>query len=474
MPLSDNNQLRVTGEVETSRSLEYTSEVVRGIEQSMADEIPEVQMINATIGDGGRRMEAGIGTSNEFRLRIELVERNERDRSVFEVADDLRRILNDVPEITSYSAIAGSGADESDSDPIAIHLLGHDMEATTAFAEELSEFMGQVDGLRDVNISRGEHRPEFEFDFDRERLSHFELSAAQASSALRANIAGQTATQYRRDGEEYEVVLRYPEQRRTSLRDLEAMNLPTPSGHRVRVGDLGDIVEFQAPPNIEHLDRERVVTVSADLQGLALNWAIDDIEDWLDDQEIPPSIDVIIAGDFQEQQETFTEMGIILVLVIILVFLVMAAQFESLRDPFVIMFSVPFAFTGVILAALFTETPIGVMSVLGAIILVGIVVKNAIVLVDYIKLLRKRGYASSEAILEGSTARLRPVLMTTLTTALAMTPLAINVGEGAEMWQPMAVSVIGGLLFSTLVTLVLIPVVYGLVDPQATDQASSG
>ncbi len=472
MPVSDDGQITVSGELETSRSLDYTAGVVDKIEEQIAGEIPELRILNSTSGSGGGGMMIGAGSANEFQIRLRLVDRDQRDRSVFDITDQVREILDERPEVVTYAADAGSGGGGGggDAPPVAVHILGHDLDETTRLADELTAHIETIEGTRDVNSSRGDSRPEFEFVFDRDRLSHFDLTSASVASAVRGGIAGNTATEYRRDGDEFDVVVRYAKEARNSLSDIEQMSVLSPTGQRVRVQDLGEINEFEAPPNIERRDRDRVVTIEAGLHDRPLNEAIDEIQDWIDDQQLPPQQQIVVGGDFEEQQDTFAELFLILLLSVVLVYLVMAAQFESLKEPFAIMFSIPFAFTGVLLALLLTETPLSVMAFLGAIILVGIVVKNAIVLIDYIKLLRNREFTPVDAIIEGGIARLRPVLMTTATTVLAMFPLALNLGEGAEMWQPMAIAVIGGLLFSTLVTLVLVPLIYGLFDRKAVNE----
>ena len=464
MPISDDGQVRITGEVETSRSLEFTSALVEDLESQLMEAVPETEILSSTSGTGRAGMMAGAGMSNEFEIRMDVGEVDARERTVFEVADYIRDMLDEMPEVINYSVAAGTGAGGGGGgggdNPVAIDILGYDLEETTAMAYDLMEAMRSMEGLRDVNMSRGEVRPEFEFKLDRDRLSYHGLSASVVANYLRTYIDGQVATQYRRDGEEYDIVVRYPEAYRDSFDRLEKLAFMTPGGHRVRLEDIGEIIEYQAPPNIERRDRERVLTVTADIMERPLSEVMSDINAWLDEAQIPPRVDIDVGGDIEEQQEAFGEMAQILLLIIILVYLVMAAQFESLKIPFVIMFSIPFAFTGVFLSSLFSGTPLGVMSFLGGIILVGIVVKNAIVLVDFIQLLQNRGLEKVEAIVEGGKSRLRPVVMTSLTTILAMMPLALTQSEGAEMWEPMAVAVIGGLAFSTVVTLVLVPVIY--------------
>jgi hydrophobic/amphiphilic exporter-1 (mainly G- bacteria), HAE1 family len=477
MPVSDNGQVQISGELETSRSLQHTAEVVERVEAAIAASVPELVMINSTVGrrggmGGGPGGGGGAGSSNEFALRLVLTDRDARERSAFAVADQVRAMFDEMPEIVRYSVTSGSSGMGA-SRPVQIHVLGHDVDVTTEIADSLAAFMQRTDGVRDVTSSRGASRPEFEFVFDRERLSNFGLTSTAVANTVRGNIAGLTATRYRHAGHEYDVVLRYDEADRSSLENVANMTLRTPTGQRVRVRDVGEVREFWTPPNIDRRDRERVVTVSAGLQGRPLNMVMADLRAWVAQQPLPAQVEIVFAGDYEEQQQTFSDLFLILALSIVLVYLVMAAQFESLREPFVIMFSIPFAFTGVLLALLVTDTPLSVIGLVGAIILVGIVVKNAIVLIDYIKLLRGRGVPVVDAIVQGGIARLRPVLMTTLTTVLAMFPLAINLGEGAEMWQPMAISVIGGLLFSTLVTLVLVPVVYATFERRALTGSAS-
>ena len=473
MPVSDNSQIQISGELETSRSLLYTANVVERLEESIKSEVPELLIISSTSGGTGG-MGGGVGSSNQFQVRLGLVGPGERDRSVFDIADQVRGLMDEMPELVNYSASAGSGAGGAGQDPVQVRILGQDLDATTVVADRLAAHMEGIDGVRDVSLSRGPNRPELEFAFDRDRLSDLGLTSSSVASAVRGNLVGQTATSFRSEGQELDVVLRHDPATRASLSQIEAMTVRTPGGRYVRVGDLGDVREFQAPPNIERIDRDRVVTVSAGLHGRPLNQVMDEVRAWMDRQDLPPQLEIIYGGDIEAQQEAFSDLFLVLLLSIVLVYLVMAAQFESLKEPFVIMFSIPFAFTGVLLALLLTNTPLSVMSFLGGVILVGIVVKNAIVLVDYVKLLQGRGIGPVEAIVQGGIARLRPVLMTTLTTVLALFPLALGLGEGGEIWQPMAISVIGGLLLSTVVTLVLVPVIYGLFERKRLGDPTRG
>ena len=286
------------------------------------------------------------------------------------------------------------------------------------------------------------------------------LNLSTAGTILRNRIYGSIASRYREDGDESNIVVRYAPEFRTNLDDIENILLYNNQGHAVRVRDVGTVVERFAPPAIERKDRERIVTVSAIPSGAALGTVVAEGKKIIKGMEIPPNIKVQAAGTFEDQAEAFTDLGILAVIIILLVFIVMAAQFESLTYPFIIMFSVPFAVSGVLMALFLTRTTLSVMSLLGAIMLIGIVVKNGIVLIDYIILCRERGLSVITSVITSGKSRLRPVLMTTMTTILGMLPMAIGSGQGSEMWRPMGVAVIGGLTVSTLLTLLLVPVLY--------------
>ncbi len=262
-----------------------------------------------------------------------------------------------------------------------------------------------------------------------------------------------------------------PEHRR-SLSDLQNILVVTPQGQAVRLGDLGVLKEYYTPPTIKRKDRERIVTLSTiATNGTPLSDLVKDANEVMQQIDLPQGVSYKLAGSYEQQQESFADLSVLLVLILILVYIVMAAQFENLLDPFVIMFSVPFAFTGVILGLVLTGVSLSLIAFIGAIMLVGIVVKNGIVLIDYTRLGRERGHSVRRSILIAGRSRLRPVLMTTLTTVLGMVPMAIGIGEGSEMWQPMGVTVAFGLTISTFVTLVLIPTLYAAFTGREIKQA---
>ncbi len=458
MPVSDNNQVQLEAELATGRSLEFTEQVIYELEEIITEEVPELR--NMSIRAGGTGM-GGANPVYQINGNLQLVTLDERDRSVFEIAEVLRERVEKVPEINHLQIEAGGGGAGSPR-PIEVNIIGRDFEQTGVIANNLIDSMRTIEGVRDPRRSRGDDRPEFELNLDREKLAGSGLNSASVSTIVRGTMDGLVATQFRRDGHEYDVLVRYRDEDRHSLTSLEQVSVMTPDGRQVRVSDLGHINEVMTPPNIERFNRERFVSVTAGLHDRPLSDAVDDIRDQISQMDIPDDVEIEYGGDIEEQEEAFADLLLVLVLSLVLVYIVMAGQFESFRDPLVIMFSIPFSFTGVFLALLITGTSLSVIGMLGAVILVGIVVKNAIVLIDYIRLLQGQGMKVFDSIIEAGKMRLRPVLMTTLTTVLAMFPLALALGEGAEMWQPMAISVIGGLSFSTLITLGLIPVMYAI------------
>jgi HAE1 family hydrophobic/amphiphilic exporter-1 len=317
--------------------------------------------------------------------------------------------------------------------------------------------------VKQVIISRDEYTPEFQVDFDREKIALNGLNTSTVSTYLRNRINGVTASYFREDGEEYDINIRYAPEFRTTVEDIENILIYNAMGQGIRLRDLGEVKEILTPPAIERKDRERLVTVSAVVpNGMAMSDLVSATNSFMDKTALPMGISWQLGGTYEDQQETFGDLIMLMVLIIILVFIVMAAQFESLTYPFVIMFSIPFAFVGVIMGFVVTGQPLNVMSMIGLIMLMGIVVKNGIVLIDYIILCRERGMGIVHAIVTSGRSRLRPVLMTTMTTVLGMVPMAIGTGEGSEMWRGLGTCVAWGLSVSTLITLVIVPVMYAV------------
>lgn len=394
-------------------------------------------------------------------FNIRLKNPGERERTLSQICDLMRDDLNSYPELSKFQVIlGGSNTGMGGQSTADFEVYGYDMTATDTIAKSMKTQLLKVKGVREVNISRSDYQPEYQVDFDREKLALHGLNLATAGAYLRNRINGSTASYYREDGEEYDIKVRYAPEYRTSLESLENILIYDNQGNGIRVKELGKVVERFVPPTIERKDRERIVTVSAVISGAPLGDVVAAGNQIIDKMDIPAGISIQPSGSYEDQQDSFADLSTLAVLIVVLVFIVMAAQFESLTYPFIIMFSLPFAFSGVLMALFFTNTTLSVMSLLGGIMLIGIVVKNGIVLVDYITLCRERGQAVLNSVITSGRSRLRPVLMTTATTILGMIPMAIGGGEGSEMWRPMGVAVIGGLTISTILTLILVPVLY--------------
>ncbi len=347
------------------------------------------------------------------------------------------------------------------------------MEQTNTVAHELKDLVSHVNGIRDVQLSRDDLRPELNVVFDREKLSYHGLNYSTVAAAVSYRNNGLTASLYSEDGDEYDIIVRYAEEKRKSVEDIESITLNTPSGDQVRLSEVAKVEEVFAAPSIERENRQRVINIEGSMgAGVPLSAVVSEINKIVADYPTPDGVTLEVGGTIEDQQESFADMGVLFILIVLLVYIVMATQFESLLFPFIIMFTIPLAFTGVILALYLTNVPLSIIALIGAIMLVGIVTKNGIVMVDYINLLVERGATVYDAILAGAKSRLRPVLMTSFTTILGMLPMAIGTGAGSETWQPMGIAVIGGLTFSTILTLLVVPIFYsGLVNGQLKRQA---
>jgi HAE1 family hydrophobic/amphiphilic exporter-1 len=401
--------------------------------------------------------------NNIISFTINLVPSNQRKIGLQQVCDEMRRDCRDYPDLVKTQIMMGGSHSSMGGQTMAtFEVYGYDFATTDRVAADLSRRLSAVDGVSEVNISRSDYQPEYHVNFDRQKLALSGISFSTAANYLRNRINGSQASYYREDGDEYDIKVRYEPDKRTSITDLENVMLYNAAGQGVRVGDVGKVVESAAPPTIERKDRQRIVTVNAVLSGLALSEGVKAGQDIIHKMDLPAGVTVQVAGSYEDQQDAFSDLGLLLVLVLLLVFIVMAAEFESLTYPFIIMFSVVFALSGVLFALFFTDTKLNMMSLLGGIMLVGIVVKNGIVLIDYIRLCRERGQGVIKSVTTSGRSRLRPVLMTSLTTILGMVPMAIGSGVGAEMWRPLGVAIIGGLTVSTLMTLIFVPIAYSI------------
>lgn len=348
--------------------------------------------------------------------------------------------------------------------PVQVEIYGNDFEITDSLARRIKVMMDRIPGLTDVTISRKPGKPELWVEVDREKMAALGLNMAQVASAMRTQFYGTTATLFREKGEEFDTFVRLRAEDRSTLEDVLNANVMTPFGKLVPFRNFASIKEELGPLTIERKDQVRVVNVGGGLYKRALGDVTADIKKGLKQIDLPVGATIAIGGSASDQAESFQWLALAFILGTILVYMIMAAQFESLLDPFIIIFSVPFAIAGSLWALFITGNTLSITSFIGIIMLVGIVVKNAIVLVDYANIMRRRGLAVQEALLITGPRRLRPVLMTAATTILGLLPMALKTGEGSEMWSPLAITVIGGLLMSTLVTLVFVPVIYSVFE----------
>ena len=462
-PKADDGRITVQLELPAGTGQDVTRGLAHEIHGKFAEAIPEIVNCSYAFGqadsDNAFASMQNNGT-HVMSFNVNVGSMEDRDRSTGEIADVIRGILADYPEFKKVKVTEGGGG-MGGASTVDIEIYGYDFETTDRVARELQTKMLEAGGCSQVLLSRDEYTPEYQVDFDREKLAVNGLNSTTAAAALSAAMNGSTQSFYREDGDEYDIRVRYAPEFRTSIEDIENILLYNNMGRGVRIKDVGQVIETETPPAIQRKNRERLITVSAMVSdGVALSDVVANAEAVIADTDIPSELMVRIGGSYEDQQEMFGDLIMLLAMIIILVYIVMASQFESFMSPFVIMFSVPFAFVGVFMGLFVTGTPLGAMGMVGILILMGIVVKNGIVLIDYTILMRERGYSIAEASVMAAKSRLRPILMTTLTTVLGMIPMAIGTGEGAEMWRSLGMVVAWGLSVSTLVTLVIIPTLY--------------
>ena len=464
MPTQDNARIGVTVEMPIGTRTEISKDVAMRLYKQWMEQYPEIVMCNFTVGQASTDNVYASMSDNGSHIityNISLTDPDKRKRTLSEICDLMRKDLAGYPELKKSQVNLGGGMSVMGGETtIDYEIYGYSFAETDSVAAQLSALLREIKGVSEVRISRGDYQPEYQVDFDREKLALNGLNLTTAATYLRNRINGATASQFREEGEEYDIKVMYAPEYRTSIEDIENIMVYNAQGKGVRIKELGTVVERFSPPTIERKDRERINTVSAILSGAAMSDVVAEAQKKIDQMSIPSGISIQLSGSYEDQQDSFGDLFTLMYLIVILVFIVMAAQFESLTYPFIIMFSLPFAFSGVFLALWLSGNTLNVMSLIGAIMLIGIVVKNGIVLIDYISLNRERGMGIREAVVKGGHSRLRPVIMTTLTTILGMVPMAIGTGQGSEMWRPMGTAVIGGLTVSTILTLILIPVLY--------------
>jgi HAE1 family hydrophobic/amphiphilic exporter-1 len=467
MPQSDQNSMNVMVKCQTGQRVEETQKTAEQVEQIMRANYPELIAINCSYGysDASNMFALFSKTgSNYINFRTRLVNADQRNRSVFAIADDLRKKLDTIPAIITYDVnTGGAGGMFGGGNTVDIEIFGHDFQETNKFAQDISLRMKAIKGTADIQISREDDKPEIQISLDQKKLSQHGLTTAMASAFIRSQMYGITASKYKEDGEEYDIIVRFHEHSRNNITQIENFNISTPTSKSIKLKELGQIEEIWTPPSIQREQRQRVVKVSIKPEGIPLGELAKIAEKELKEMTIPHGVFISLGGAYKDQQESMSDLGLLMFLIIILVYIVMATQFESFKMPLIILTSFLFAIPGIVMALLLTNTTLSIIAALGSILLIGIVVKNGIVLVDFINLMRERGHRLYEAITMACKSRLRPVLMTAITTILGMLPLAISTGSGSETWKPMGIVVIGGLIFSTVVTMIVVPVLYAIM-----------
>jgi len=461
-PELDEGSIRVNVELEPGTRVEVTGEVVRQLEQIIRDNVPEVDNLMSEAGSNSSWRAEG---TNEGEIRIELIDQELRDRSAGEIAAALRPMLSVGPGMIIQTRIRGAlrrrGGNGFGDDRLTVEIRGHELETSKVMAEEVRKAMLDVDGVVSAQMSRRPGTPEMVVSVDREKANSMGLAVAEVADTLETAIGGTRASMYRDQGDEYEIVVRLQESDRLDTTQVGRVPLFLPDGSTIPASSVVTLSRREGPFEITRADQQRIIVVNGVIGDRDLGSIVEDLDARLQALSWPPDYEYRFGGEYEEQQEAFRELTFAAILALILVYMVMASQFESIRDPFIILFSIPLAFVGVASILLLTDTTFNMQGFLGVIVLVGIVVNNAIVLVDYINLLRREhGYDLREAVLTAGGRRLRPILMTTITTVLGLLPMSLGLGEGGELQAPMARVVVGGLTSSTLITLVVIPVVY--------------
>jgi HAE1 family hydrophobic/amphiphilic exporter-1 len=469
MPQTDEGEVTVDAELPVGSRIERMHDVLERLEAMIRPEVPEAEILISSAGGGGFMG----GSSHRGNISIRLKPRSERNRSNEQIAMQLRRTLSGhLPGVVIRARPSGGnnqmnrimgGGNES---RVALEIRGHDLTDAKRLAEDARTIMQRTPGIADVRIGRDEGRPELAIRVDRPKAAMLGLTVSGVATTIQTNVAGTQAAFFRERGFEYPIVVRLREEDRGRVSDVSDILISTPQGQVLQAKNLMKVENEQGPVQIDRKNQERITRVNAELElGTTLSDAVDAVNERLPSVRGAQDFTVGFGNEVEEQRRAFAQLQLMLILAIVLVYAVMASQYESLRDPFIIMFSVPLAAIGVVLALKLTGTTFSLQAYIGVIMLAGIVVSNAILLVDYTNVLRRRdGVPLREAVELGGRTRLRPILMTSLCTMLGLVPMSLGIGEGAELQAPLARVVIGGLLTSTLITLVFVPTMYTLFE----------
>jgi len=445
--------------------LEETSRIMNRMQERVKKEVPELEFILVNAGTGTRMSLSTKSGPNYGKIYIKILPLDKRKRGMKEIQKHISDIAASIPGLKSVD-FAASGANQmaGSERPITLEIYGSDFDKMDQAAQDLKDKIEKVPGATDPLISREKSNPEYALKVDREKAAALGLTMYDAAFAARSYLYGTTATKYREDGDEYDIFVRLGEKNRKKLEDIKSVYVTTRTGANISLGNLVSVELRNAPQVIQRKNQQRLIVVDADYFGRSLGDVMGDINRITSKMNLPDGVVIKAAGNSQQMAESFRSLFVSLLLGIALIYLVMVAQFESFREPFIIMFAIPFAIVGVVWALFLTGYPFGVMSFIGLILVAGIAVKNSIVLVDFTNILRARGYELKEAILESGRTRLRPILMTSATTGLGLLPIIIGSGEGSGFWKNMAIAVLGGLIVSATISLVFVPVLYYIFE----------
>lgn len=465
MPSADEGEVRVSLEMAVGTRLEILDQTAFTVENIVHQKVPEIESMLSRIGGGGWRSRGG----HTAEIRMTLVAKKERRRNSEQIANALRKELNRLPGVTVRTR-PGRGLfllrlGSSQTDNLSVEVRGYDLGTAQDLARRVEQVVKQIPGITDTRISREEGSPEQIIRIDRQKAADLGLTVSRIGDALQTAIGGTYASYFREGGKEYRILVRLSEEDRGNLGDLFDLTIVNNRGEAIILRNVVSAIPQEGPVRIERKDQERIITIEANFTGRDMGSVIADARKRFRSVPVPKDFAILFGGDYEEQQKAFRELLLGFILAIFLVYMVMAGQFESFRDPFVVLFSIPMALIGIVVTMILTGTIFSMQAFIGCIMLAGIVVNNAILLVDYTnQLRRKAGLQLMEAVKLAGSRRLRPILMTTLTTVLGLLPLSFGFGEGGEAQAPLARVVIGGLISSTLITLVLIPVVYSIFE----------
>ncbi|MCF8307060.1 MAG: efflux RND transporter permease subunit [Ignavibacteriales bacterium] len=458
LPKTDNGFINLLVETPSGSPIEKTRIITYELEDIVKDVIKPEEIENVSFMFGTREGIGAFGTTEStIESFIKLKPVKQRKRSQFEINDLLRERLDKIPGIT-YTFQEGGGLTTEKA--IEVKIIGFDLDGSLKIADEIKQKMQKIEGFVDTGLNIKETTPELQVNLNSNLLNDLHLSTLMVASNISTAIQGSVVSRLRDEGDEYDIRVQFAKQFRDQKESLGRIQIALPTGKMISLNEIADISEKQAAPTIFRENQNRFVSVGAGLSGLELSLAVEEINKIINSTPIPSEFQVIIGGTAEDQQEAFFYLGLAFMAAILLVYMIMAAQFESLVDPLIIMITVPLSVIGVFPFLFITGTSLSVMALVGLVMLVGIAVNNGIVMVDYINQQRRSGMELYEAVEKGSVARMRPVLMTAMTTALGMVPLAIELGSGAETWSPLARAVIGGLAATTPLTLIVIPIIY--------------